>query len=375
MKILFTGGGTGGHFYPILAVIDEIDSVAEEKRLVDIVKYYMASTPFDEKALFDRQVHYSRIPAGKVRAYFSPLNILGYVQTAIGILKAFFRVYVIFPDVILSKGGYDSVPVVVAAKFFGIPVVVHESDAVPGTANRWAGKFARRVGVAFAEAGQHFEHEKVAHIGNPVRRGLHEAQHEGGRGYFKLTDDVPIIAVVGGSQGARALNERILDALPELVKRYYVIHQTGVRNFDQTSHVAKIILEPSEFGHRYMPMPYLSELQLKMIAGCADLMIGRAGAGTIFEFAEWGVPSIIVPLPDSKRDHQKANAFAYARAGAAMVLEQENVTPGVLVAEVDRLVGDTELMAKMRNSAKSFAKPDAARILAEELVRIGLEHE
>ncbi len=375
MKILFTGGGSGGHFYPIIAVIDAVDDVAAERRLVDVVKHYMASSPYDEKKLFDRQVYFHQVPAGKMRAYFSPLNVIDAIKTGIGILKALIEVYTIYPDVVFSKGGKDSIPSTLAARFFRIPVVVHESDAVPGSANRWAGKFARRVAVGFPDAGQYFAHEKVAHTGTPVRKEITEPQHEGSRSFFQFEEDLPVLLILGGSQGAQAINEHVLDALPELVKRYYIIHQTGVRNFEQTSHVGKIVLEGSDFAHRYRPFAYLNDLQMKMAAGAAELAVCRSGATTIAELALWGLPSIMVPLPTAKHDHQKENAFAYARAGAAIVIEEVNLTPGVLVAEADRLVENTGLRKEMRDSAKSFAKPDAARVIAEELINIALEHE
>ena len=375
MKILFTGGGTGGHFYPVLAVIDAVDDIGAERHLVEITKHYMAATPYNKEALFSRHVHFHRVPAGKMRAYFSLLNFFDIFKTGFGILKAVVQVYFIFPDVVFSKGGPDSVPALIAARIFGIPVVIHESDAVPGTTSRWAGKFARNIAVGFSEAAQYFDHEKVAHTGNPVRKEILEPQHTGARSFFKLEEDIPAIVILGGSQGAQSINEHILDALPDLVNRYYVIHQTGQRNFAETSHVGKIILERHEFGYRYKPFAYLNDLEMKMAAGAGDLFIARAGASTIAELASWSVPAIIVPLSTAKRDHQRENAYAYARTGAAEVIDEANLTPNILIAEVDRLIENKAKRDEMRKNAKAFAEPEAAKKIADELVRIGLEHE
>jgi UDP-N-acetylglucosamine--N-acetylmuramyl-(pentapeptide) pyrophosphoryl-undecaprenol N-acetylglucosamine transferase len=375
MKILFTGGSSGGHFYPTLAVIDALDELTAERKLLDVTKYYMAASPYDRKLLFERQVHYRRSPAGKVRAYFSLLNFFDFFKTALGVMKAIADLYVIFPDVVFGKGGYDSVPALAAARFLGIPVVIHESDAVPGSANRWAGKFARSIALGFPEAAKFFVHEKVAYTGNPVRKDLHEPQRSGGREFFGINEEIPVIVIFGGSQGSQALNERVLDALPELLNRYYVIHQTGERNFTETEHVAKIILEGHDFAYRYRPMAFFDTLGLKMAGGAGDVFVARAGASTIAELALWGVPSIIVPLPSAKHDHQRENAYAYARAGAAIVSEEANLTPAVLVAQVDRLVENTDKRQAMSTAAKAFSKPDAARVIAEELLTIALEHE
>jgi UDP-N-acetylglucosamine--N-acetylmuramyl-(pentapeptide) pyrophosphoryl-undecaprenol N-acetylglucosamine transferase len=375
MKILFTGGASGGHFYPIIAVIDALDTLTAERKLLDVTKYYMAASPYDKKLLFDRLVHYKRTPAGKMRAYFSPLNFLDMFKTAIGVVKAIGDMYVIFPDVVFGKGGHDSIPALLAARFFGIPVVIHESDAVPGSANRWAGRFARSIALGFPEAAQYFVHEKVAYTGNPVRKELHEPQRSGGREFFKMEDDIPVIVAFGGSQGSEAINERILDALPELLNRYYVIHQTGARNFTETEHVSRIVLEGHEFKHRYHPVPFFDDLGMKMAGGVGDVFIARAGASTIAELALWGAPAIIVPLPSSKHDHQRENAYAYARTGAAVVSEQANLTATVLVAQVDRLIEDTAKREAMSRKAKEFSKPEAAKTIAEELLRIALEHE
>ena len=375
MKILFTGGGTGGHFYPIIAVAQEINIIVKEQRLLEPSLYYLAPDPFDEQLLFQNNITFKKSPAGKMRRYFSILNLFDIFKTGWGIVKATFQVFFIYPDVIFSKGGYASFPTVLAAKLFRIPIFIHESDSIPGRVNLWAGKFARRVALSYPEAAKYFPKEKVAHTGNPVRRELYTLAPEGAAEFLHLEAGVPVILILGGSLGAERINDTIIDVLPELVSKYQILHQVGKRNFNQVKTTAAVVLEGSEHAARYQPFEYLNDLALRMAAGSANIIISRAGS-TIFEIAIWGIPSIIIPIPQElSNGHQHKNAFTYARSGAAVVIEQKNLTPHILAAEIHRLMDDKDRQKKMREAAKQFAHPDAAKKIAEELIRIALTHE
>src|SRR3989344_1181789 len=207
MKILFTGGGSGGHFYPIIGIVQELNDIIEERKLVSPKYYYMADEPYDEKALFEYNVEFKRVPAGKLRVYRSWLNILDSIRTLRGILVALLKLFFIFPDVIVGKGGYSSFPTICAAWVLRIPVIIHESDSTPGRVNKFAGKFAKRIGIAYEEAGQYFPKDKVALIGVPIRRELRQGARAGAFEFLKLERDVPVILIVGGSQGAQNIND------------------------------------------------------------------------------------------------------------------------------------------------------------------------
>ncbi|MDP3735160.1 MAG: UDP-N-acetylglucosamine--N-acetylmuramyl-(pentapeptide) pyrophosphoryl-undecaprenol N-acetylglucosamine transferase [bacterium] len=378
MKILFTGGGTGGHFYPIVAIAEEIDRLVEERKLVGVEKHYMAAESYDAGLLLERDITFHHVSAGKVRAYFSPLNFLDIFKTTAGLLRAIVRLYFLFPDIIFGKGGSESFPALFAARVLGIPVMIHESDTVPGRVNRWAAKFALRIGLGFPEAAAHFktiDKKKIAHTGIPVRRELFHPEREGAQEFLHLEAGIPVLLVLGGSQGAMALNERVLDALPRLVEHYQVIHQTGTANIEECTRLAALVLEGSEQRTRYHPFGFFKTLALKQAAGAADLLLCRAGATTIAEAALWGLPAIVVPLPRAKGDHQRENAFAYARTGAAVVIEEANLTSTILLQETDRLMGNVTERERMRNAARAFARPDAASLIADELLRLGLKHE
>lgn len=376
MKILLTGGGTGGHFYPVIAVVEELNQIALERKLIQMELYYMASKPYNERLLFENNLQYIKVPAGKVRRYFSILNFFDVFKTAIGVIKAVWRIFLLYPDVVFGKGGYDSFPAVLAAKIFRIPVVIHESDTQPGKVNAWAGKFARRIAVTFIETAEKFPRKKVvAHTGNPIRRALYTAQQGGAREFLQLDEDIPVILVLGGSQGAQSINQHLLDTLPQLLDTYQVIHQTGKENLEETEQLASVILEKHAHRDRYKPFPYLNDLALKMVAGSADLVVSRAGAGTISEIALWGIPSILIPIPEDVSHDQRSNAFAYQRTGACIVIEEKNLSANILFAQIENLMNNKEELERMKLGALSFAKPDAARIIAEELVNIALEHE
>jgi len=374
MKILFTGGGTGGHFYPIIAIAEALRKISDTEHLIPPHLFYVATDPYDRDALREFDIEFKGLTAGKIRRYHSIWNVIDLFKTALGVIRSIFLLYSIFPDVVFSRGGYVSFPVVAAARFLGIPVVVHESDSKPGRANAWAGKFAVRVAVSFPDAAQYFPKEKVALTGNPMRRDVIQLQRAGAHEFLHLEAGTPTILILGGSMGAQRINSVIIESLSDLVTDFQIIHQTGKNNFDETQKVANVVLDGNKNAARYHPFPYLNSLAMKMAAGAADLVISRAGS-TIFEIAAWGVPSIIIPIPEEIAHDQRGNAYSYARSGAAVVMEEKNIAPHLLIAEVGRIMESKEEREKMKKAAQSFARPDAAEKIARELVRIALAHE
>lgn len=373
MKILLTGGGTGGHFYPIIAIAQSIRATAKEQKLLDPTLYYMAPKQYDERALFENGIIFKSSYAGKIRRYFSLLNVTDLFKTFLGVLRALVSVWRIYPDVVFGKGGYVSFPVLFAARILRIPVVIHESDSHPGRVNLWAGKFAKRIAVSYKAAADYFPQDRVAFTGNPVRKEIMEPIHVGAREYLKLTDPIPTILILGGSQGSQRINESVMEILPELAQKYYIIHQTGKENIDDMTNTADVVLGKSVYRHRYIPYAYLNNLALRMAAGAAAVIVSRAGS-TIFEIALWKVPSIIIPIPQEISHDQTSNAFAYAASGACAVIEEINLSPHVLASEIDRIVEKPEVAEAMKKGAEAFAHRDAADKIAKEIIRIGLSH-
>lgn len=374
MKIVFTGGGSGGHFYPIIAVAQEVRKLVREEKLIDPKLYFLAPDPYNRGELFDNQIIYKRIFSGKQRIYSSFLNFVDKFKLALGVLQAIWTVFWIYPDVIFSKGGWGSVPVVFAGKILGIPIVIHESDSAPGRANQWASKYAEKIAVSYPEAANYFEKEKVAWTGNPVRDEIQKPAVEGGHQYLNFDNVIPTILILGGSQGAKIINDAVLDVLPQLVESYQIIHQVGKKNFEEMKNTSDLVLQDSKFKDRYKLFGYLNNISMRMSAGAADLVISRAGS-TIFEIALWQKPSIIIPITESNNDHQRKNAYNYARSGACIVIEENNLTPEIILSETKRILKSKALLEEMQSGAKNFAKPNADRLIAQEILDTLVKHE
>ena len=377
MRIAFTGGGTGGHFYPIIAIAEALRDITREERLIEPEFYFLAPAPFDEKALFENGIAYVRIRAGKLRRYASFANLTGVFATIVGFFAALVALFRLYPDVLISKGGYGSVPSVLAARVLGIPLIIHESDAKPGRANLLAARFAARIAVSSDETAQYFPPKtrvRIARTGIPIRKALMRTEREGARELLKLDPGVPTLLILGGSQGSMRINETVVAALPELVDFANVIHQTGQENFENVSALARVTLEGHPHKDRYHAESYLSEAALQRAAGAADLVISRAGASAIAEIGLWKKPAVLIPLPESVSHDQRTNAHAYANTGAASVLEEENLTPHLLASEARRILGDPQLAKSMGERAADTAQPEAARTIAGEALAIALAH-
>jgi len=375
MKIVFTGGGTGGHFYPIIAVAQKLNKIIDDEKIIGVKLYYISDAPYDKQALFENGILFEEINAGKMRTYFSLKNFTDIFKMAYGMLTALYKLFSIYPDVVFGKGGYASFPTIFAARLLRIPVLIHESDSVPGRVNKWAGKFAKKVAISFAEAAHYFPKSTTAWIGNPIRTEIeHPTQRGDALEYFKLEKDIPVILILGGSQGAELINNTILDSLPRLLANYQIIHQTGVRNFETVTGRANVVLKDDINKIRYMPYSFMNPLVMKMAAGAATLVVSRAGS-TLFEISSWGSPSILIPFTESNGDHAKKNAFNYARSGACTVIEEMNMSANIFSSEIERIISDKALLERMSASAKAFNKPDAAQKIARELLEMSLEHE
>ncbi|MDZ7726174.1 MAG: undecaprenyldiphospho-muramoylpentapeptide beta-N-acetylglucosaminyltransferase [Candidatus Campbellbacteria bacterium] len=376
MKIVFTGGGSGGHFFPIIAVAESLTKLAYEEKYIKPKMYYFGPAKYDEELLFDNDISFRKVVAGKRRVGYGRIrNFLDMFVMGWGILQAIWRMYRVFPDVVFSKGSYTSFPVLVAARFFGIPVIVHESDSRPGRANKWAGKFAEKVAVSYEQAAEFFPEEKIAYTGNPVRQDITDLPtKDEGLSFFELDNDVPTILVTGASQGAQRINDVVLNVLPRMVKKYQIIHQTGPSNFEEIERTKEIILEYSEHKERYKPVAFLDANSLRHAAAASDLVITRAGS-SLFEIALWGIPSIVVPISVSNGDHQRTNAYAYTHNGAGIVIEENNLTSNIVLSQINTIFSNDSIRKQMGEAALKFAKKNAADKIARALFDVGMKHQ
>lgn len=371
MKIVLTGSSTGGHFYPLIAVAQALRERAREERIVKLELMLMGAKPPEPALLADYDIAFQEVPAGKLRRYFSLLTLRDTIRTLRGITKALFLFTMRPPDAVFAKGGYDTFPILVASRLFRIPVMIHESDAVPGMVNRWAASFAARIATAFASAAALFPKEKTAVVGNPIRKNVLGGSRDEGLAFFRLRSDVPTVLVLGGSQGARPLNDALLPVLAETLEHMQIIHQCGANLYPEVKAEAEVVLEKSSKRDRYHLFPFLKAGELRHAARAADIAVARAGS-MLFELAAWQIPSILIPLPHAAQDHQRENAYQYARSGAAEVIEETNLKPNLLLAEIRQLLADKDRMQEMRIAAQKFARLDAADKIASELLRLGI---
>lgn len=378
MTIAFTGGGTGGHFYPIIAIAEALQDLAREKRLIEPKLYYLAPAPYNKQALFENSIRFIHIPAGKRRRYFSLRNFFDGLVTLWGVIVALITLFRLYPDVVVGKGGFGSVPAVIAAWILRIPIIVHESDAKPGRANLLAARLADRIAISFDSSAAYFPkrvQKRIARTGVPVRKALMRVEAEGARQYLGLERDIPTILILGGSQGAKKINEAVLTALPELVTDANVIHQTGKKHIKEVEGVGKVVLADNPHADRYHAIDYLDTVSMQRAASVADLIISRAGSTSITEIGIWKKPAILIPIPESISHDQRSNAYAYARQGGALIIEEENLSPHVFAAEIKRLLGDPDTLAKMSAATEGWADTDAGRVVAEEIISIAIKHE
>jgi len=381
MRILFTGGGTGGHIYPIIAVAEELQKLSVEKKIEMDLRYFGSPEMF-RSVLEQNGIGVSKIFSAKLRRYFDLRNFLDIpILLPLSVIQAFWKVFWFMPDVLFSKGGPGSLPVVLACRFYCVPIIIHDSDTIIGLANRLAIYWAKRIAVSFdSTAKTLLENEKlsgkVALVGNPIRRSLISGDildSATAKKIFGFNPEKPVILVIGGSQGAVKINDLMLEIVGEIIRDFQILHQTGIKNFEDFKKELDIILRnyPEEQRSRYKTVPYF-EKDLKDAYTAADVVVSRASSGSIFEAAAFAKPSILIPLPEEVvGDHQTTNAYEYARTGAAVVIEQANLEPNIFLGQLKKIFSEPEKLNQMSQAAKNFAKPKAARVIAEEIIKLG----
>lgn len=368
MRIALTGGGTGGHIFPIVAVVRKIKELAGEKGEIEFL--FIGPDGGLEKQVMEKEfIPAKKIQCGKLRRYFSFSTLADFfARIPVGIAQSLWYLLVFMPDAVFAKGGYASFPVVVAAWLYRIPVILHESDATPGLANQILSRLAKRVAVSFSGSESFFPERKVFFSGNPVREELTGGSKEEAIKKFGLDPGRKTILVMGGSQGARIINRAVLAVLPKLLKKWQVIHITGPKEFESVAHEAgKMGVKAGRDG--YFPKAFLME-EMPLALAAADLVVSRAGANSISEIAANAKPSIIVPIDGSANSHQEQNAFILSQSGAAIVLEQGNLGENIFLEKIGKIIEDKEFCFELGERIKKFHDPKAAQIIAGEIIKL-----
>lgn len=368
-RFMLVGGGSGGHFYPLISIATELH--AQGMRSL----YYMGPEPYDAPLLMSLGIKFIACPAGKKRRYASFANVLDTFKTGFGICVAFVKLLKIYPDVIITKGGYTSVPIVLAAVLLKIPIIVHESDTRPGKANALAARFAKHIAISFEDARPYFKDKETILTGIPMRDELMAPPRDDAYEALGLDPALPVLLVLGGSQGAERVNELILQSLGNLLTWATVIHQTGKAHFNVTVLSAREFVRDDVLLQRYRPIAFFDDPSVLNDAyHIATLIISRAGSTSIYEIAQHGKPSILIPIPETISHDQRTNAYAYARAGATLVLEESNLNVHLLTSEIDRIMKSPVILTEMALKAQSFAPQNGGKAIADMAINIAQEH-
>ncbi len=360
-RVVLTGGISGGHTFPLIAV-----SRSVKKQFPGEVEFLFIGSRgrFESEAMAAENIPTKYILTGKWRRYFSLLNFVDLFRIPIGFIQALWHLLFFMPEAVFSKGGSASVPVVLAAWIYRIPIVIHDSDAVAGRANRFLARFASRVAIAYPSAHQYFPEEKTALTGNPVREEILSGEKSRALAQYAFSEEKLTLLVLGGSQGAAALNEATLRILPSLLeKNIQIIHQTGSEHYE----VVKNAVE--EYGitlgtSGYVALPFLSVQDLADALALSSIVLSRSGASSIAELAATKKSVILVPLASAANDEQRMNAYDIAEIGGALVLEEANLGTHMLLEKLAELIDHPEVRVSMSEKIASFYHPDAADAIA-----------
>lgn len=339
-KIVMTGGGTAGHVTPNIALFDSLQKDGYEI-------HYIGSYEGIEKGLIeDKKIPYYGISSGKFRRYRSWKNLTDPFRVLHGFFQARRLLGRIRPNVVFSKGGFVSVPVVMAAKTRHIPVIIHESDLTPGLANKLAMPSATKVCCNFPETLPYLPKEKAVLTGSPIRQELLHGNKQAAKDFCGFTGDLPILMVMGGSIGSVYINHAIRGCIDTLLTKYQIIHLCGKGNIDESLKDKK----------GYAQFEYISE-NLPDLFAAADLVVARAGANSICELLALHKPNILIPLSrNASRGDQILNANSFAKQGFSAVLEEEEVTSEKLMATIDDVMAHrSKYIDAMKNSGQMNA--------------------
>lgn len=366
MRIILTGGGTGGHLTPLIAVADKLKAKLGPE--ADIL-YVGSGAEMEKQIMAEEGIATKFVISGKMRRYFSFENFIDFFKVPIGFAQSLWILLRFMPDVIFSKGGYVAVPIVLAGWIYRIPIMIHESDSTPGIANQFLSKFANRIAVAYPTAAQYFPKEKTALVGNPIRFQVTDGNPIMLRQELGFTQSRKTLLILGGSQGSQVINDAIVKILPQLLQHFQIIHQTGEANFENVIREAAFM--GVKAGHDgYYAAPFMNANKLRDAFALSDLVISRAGATSITEIAANSKPAILIPISQSANDHQRMNAYALAQIGAALVLEEANLGEHILLEKINHILNDNELQRSMIEKIRTFYHPTAAEVIANGIIEI-----
>lgn len=366
MRLLITGGGTGGHTYPALTTL----SALQRRGVPHDVLWVGTANGLEARITAEHGIPFEAITTGKLRRRPTlrelGANLADLFRVPLGVLQAIRHSARYLPDVVFSTGGYVAVPIGLAAKIIRRPLVMHEQTTVVGLANRILARFATTIALSHESSTEYLPasvRDRVVVTGNPVRPELLNGDRAAAYDHFGLTFEVPVVYVTGGATGSLQINTLIEELLPRLLPHAQVVHQCGGAWIDRM----RAIELPPELAERYHPVPYVGP-ELADLYAAADVVVSRSGAGTVSELTAVGKPSVLIPLIPTGGDEQRKNASYLVEAGAARALLEPKPSAEALLAELMPLLTDSELRASMAAAARTRGRADAADALVDVLL-------
>ena len=370
MRVLISGGGTGGHVYPALAVATRLRDEYQAEIL------YLGSDDGLETSLIPAAgLRLKTIKAGKLQRFISWRTVTGVARVPVGMAQAAGIVRAFRPDVAFTSGGYVAVPAGLAARLNKVPLLMHQQDVPPNLSNRLLAPLATRISIAFADSRAYFPAYKTLHLGNPMRQAILDARAvtpTETRTRLGLDAELPLLLVTGGSQGARTLNQTVCHALPALLAHCQVLQISGTKLFEETRTLAEQTMAGLDetTRQRYHLVAYM-DAEMPLALQAATLVLCRSGAATLSELAVLGKPSLLVPLPPAiGSSPQEVNAAMFGRHGAAEVILNDALKPDMLVERVMTIITSSAVQQRMSEAMKQFAKPDATQEIVATVVKM-----
>jgi UDP-N-acetylglucosamine--N-acetylmuramyl-(pentapeptide) pyrophosphoryl-undecaprenol N-acetylglucosamine transferase len=362
---------TGGVLTPALALIDEL----KKENLWEIFYFGRKTSTEGTKVLSAEAkiipslgVNFIAFNPGRLQRQFSRYTIPSLLRVPFGFFKAFWNLFKIRPQIIVSLGGYVSVPIVIAGWLLRIPIITHEQTVVFGLSSKINAVFATKIALSFPQSLKFFPKKKTVITGNPIRNQIFTKNQPG---WFNIKIDKPLVYITGGNQGALIINKTILEIIEPLLKDYIIIHQTGEVHYQEV--LEKRNLLAKEKQENYFVRSYVDNKEIGWVLNCADLVISRSGANTICELAILGKPSILVPIPWTYQNEQYKNALMLKEAGIAEIINQENLSGNLLLKTIREMFAKEETYSKKAVEAKKLVKLNAASALLEEINELASE--
>ncbi len=366
MKIIVSGGGTGGHIYPAITIIRAL-----QKRIDNLDVLYVGTSAGLEADIVPKEgFPFKTVDLQGFKRSFSPVNILRLFKAITGVIKATGIVRSYKPDVVIGTGGYVCGPILMAASLMGIPTLIQEQNVVPGITNKILSHFVSRIATGAIEANKYFPQDKVTFTGNPIRDEVITIERQPGYGAFGLDPAKKTVLISGGSRGARTINRAMVGVLKHFAgsDKVQFLHATGKGEYDD---IMKRIAEAGVILKKHgniKVFPYLYNMPQAMAV--ADLAVFRAGATGLAELTARGIPAVLVPYPYAAENHQEFNARAIEKAGAAQVILNSELNSEILISTIEKLLANEQHLQEMAEASHSIGRPEAADTIGDIIMEL-----